>query len=219
MKRRPTRILLVDDHEIVRRGLRSLLQARPDWEICGEAKDGLSAVALARELRPNVVVIDISMPRMNGLEALIRIRKSVPDAAVIMLTVHDNEEMISRAIVAGAIACVSKTDEPRHLIAAIEAAVENRPYFTSDACGIMLDRVLAASRSTAGGRSESALTAREREIVRLLAEGLTNKKIAALLDLAVPTVQGYRTKIMRKLGVDSLADVVRYAIRTEMIEP
>jgi len=219
MKRSTTRILLVDDHEIVRRGLRSLLQARPDWEICGEAKDGLSAVELASELRPRVVVIDISMPRMNGLEALARIRKSVPEAAVVMLTVHDNEEMISRAIVAGAIACVSKTDEPRHLIAAIEAALENRPYFTSGACGIMLDRVLAASRSATGRPSEDPLTSREREIVRLLAEGLSNREIAAQLELAAPTVQGYRTKIMRKLGVDSLADVVRYAIRTEMIEP
>jgi DNA-binding NarL/FixJ family response regulator len=219
MRRPTTRILLVDDHEIVRRGLRALLQARPEWEICGEATDGVSAIGLASTLRPDVVVIDISMPRMNGLEALVRIRKSVPDAAVVMLTVHDNEEMISRAIVAGAIACVSKTDEPRHLIAAIEAAIENRPYFTSGACGIMLDRVLAAARATEGRRSESPLTQREREIVRLLAEGLGNKQIAALLDLAVPTVQGYRTKIMRKLGVASLADVVRYAIRTEMIDP
>jgi DNA-binding NarL/FixJ family response regulator len=214
MKRATTRILLADDHEIVRKGVRALLCDRSDWEICGEAADGLTALEVARESRPDVVILDISMPRMNGLEALERIRRAVPDAAVIMLTVHDDEHLFSRAIVAGAVGCISKLDAHKHIVGAVEAAAAKRPYFTTNVSEMMLERVL-----TAGTPSfENKLTPREREIVQLLAEGHSNKWIATCLDLAVATVQTYRTTVMRKLALGSLADIVRYAVRNKIIE-
>jgi DNA-binding NarL/FixJ family response regulator len=218
MKRPTARILLADDHEIVRRGVRALLSDHPNWEICAEAADGLSALEAARESRPDVAILDISMPRMNGLEALERMRRALPGIAVIMLSVHDDEHLISRAIVAGAVACLSKLDGSRHIVPAVEAAVAKRRYFTTNVSDMMLDRVLSAAEPRGMLAEDRKLTSREREIVQLLAEGLSNKAIATALNLAVPTVQTYRTTIMRKLGVGSVADIVRYAVRNKIIE-
>ena len=210
---RTVRILLADDHEIVRQGLRSLLQSRQGWSVIGEASNGAEAVEKAIELKPDVVVLDVGMPQLNGLDAIRRIRDALPQVEVLVLSVHDAEHVVRRALASGARAYLAKSDAGRDLVAAVEAALRHKPF---------LSPKLSQSEGFAPGNAETSvaeLTARERETAQLLAEGLGNKDIATQLDISVKTVETHRTNIMRKIGAHSLADVVRYAIRNGLAEP
>ena len=210
------RILLVDDHDVVRRGLRSLVEAQVDWKVCGEAATGREAVQKAGRLKPNVVIMDITLPELNGLEATRQIRKATPETQVLILTVHESEELLAEALRAGAHACMLKSDAGRELVSAIEALTQGKPFFTSKVAGILLSRQM-------GGPSKRLdvvrpqLSAREREVIQLLAEGKSNKEVAALLNLSVKTVQTHRANISRKLNLHSLGQLIHYAIRNGIV--
>jgi DNA-binding NarL/FixJ family response regulator len=208
-------ILLVDDHEVVRRGMCALLGVHDGWEIVGEAADGRTAVRLAREIRPDVVVMDVGMPELNGFEATRQILKADPQAEVLILSMHDGEQTVREVIAAGARGYVLKSDAGRQLVAAVRALAEHRPYFTSEIAA----KVYAESRSQPGrGRPRSiGLTRREREVVQLLAEGHNNREVAARLERSVKTIETHRARIMRKVGATSLAELVRYAIREGIV--
>lgn len=214
------RILLADDHDVVRQGLRALLESRDGWEVCGEAATGREAVALTKRLKPDLVVLDISMPELNGLEAARHILRAVPRVEVLMLTMHESEEMAREALAAGVRGYVLKSDAARQLLAAVEALAEHKPYFTPRVSQMVLNGYMRASEAAKPGRlSRSLLTSRERELVQLLAEGRSNKEAAASLGISVKTVETHRGNVMRKLGMHSVADLVHYAIRNKMIEP
>jgi DNA-binding NarL/FixJ family response regulator len=211
------RILLVDDHEIVRKGLKSVLEARKDWEIVGEATTGREAVEMVEELKPDVVVMDISMPELNGLEAVRQIVKIAPRTEVLVLTMHESEDLVREVLEAGARGYLLKSDASRQLISAVEALRIHKPYLTSRVNEVVLTGYLGGKPlkgETSGGR----LTPREREIVQLLAEGLTNKEIANTLNISVKTAETHRTNIMRKLDLHSVSELVRYAVRNHIIE-
>jgi DNA-binding NarL/FixJ family response regulator len=211
------RILLVDDHEIVRKGLKSVLETRQDWEMVGEATTGREAVKMVADLKPDVVVMDISMPELNGLEAVRQIVKIAPRTEVLVLTMHESEDLVREVLEAGARGYLLKSDASRHLISAIEALRIHKPYLTSKVNEVILMGYLGGKPpkgETSGGR----LTPREREIVQLLAEGLTNKEIASTLHISVKTAETHRTNIMRKLDLHSVSELVRYAVRNHIIE-
>jgi DNA-binding NarL/FixJ family response regulator len=212
------RILLADDHDVVRRGLRGLLEAQPGWQVCGEARTGREAVALAERLRPDVAVLDLSMPDLNGLEATRRIRKDRPETEVLVFTMHQTEQLMREALLAGARGYLLKSDAAERLVAAVSTLAGHRPYFSSQVSEVLLD-AFVRNTVTAGEGVGDTLTAREREIVQLLAEGRGNKEVADELAISVKTVETHRAAIMRKLGIGSLADLVRYAIRNQLIEP
>ena len=213
-----TRILLVDDHEIVRRGLRFLLQTREDFEICGEAVDGRAAVELTRSSKPDVVVMDVTMPLLNGIEAARQIRRAVPKAAIIILSMHESEDVISDVINAGVHGYVSKSDAGRDLIAGIDAVRDGRTFFTgriAAAAKRLLEARNGAPRAARGGAG--TITPREREVLQLLAEGHSNKSVAHALGISVKTAETHRARVMRKLQFDSVADLVRYALRNRIV--
>lgn len=213
-----TRILLADDHEFVRKGLRTVIQDRDDWEICGEAENGREAVAMADELVPDIVVLDISMPELNGLDAARQILNNHPEIEVLILTMHDSEELIKQVLAAGARGYMLKSDASRKLVAAIDALRRHEPYLTSEANEVVLRGYLDGVEPLKG-EGPGELTSREREIVQLLAEGSTSKEVAAKLDISVKTVETHRANIMRKLDLHSVTEIVRYAIRNNIIEP
>jgi DNA-binding NarL/FixJ family response regulator len=211
------RILLVDDHEIIRKGLRSVVEARKDWEIVGEATTGRDAVRKVEELKPDVVVMDISMPELNGLEAVRQIVKIAPRTEVLVLTMHESEDLVREVLEAGARGYLLKSDASRQLIGAIDALRVHKPFLTSKVNEVVLMGYLGGKPlkgETSGGR----LTPREREIVQLLAEGMTNKEVATTLGISVKTAETHRTNIMRKLDLHSISELVRYAVRNHIIE-
>jgi DNA-binding NarL/FixJ family response regulator len=215
------RILVADDHEIVRQGLRALLEAQPGWQVVAEAVDGREALDKAKRLRPDVVVLDVSMPNLNGLEATRQIRKALPETEVLILTMHDSEQLVREVLEAGARGYVLKSDAGRELVTAVESVRKSKPYFTSRVSEIVLDGYLHA-----GGRADAfnvprtvRLSPREREIVQLLAEGKSNKEVAVALRISVKTAETHRTNLMRKLDLHSISELVRYAIRNKMVEP
>jgi DNA-binding NarL/FixJ family response regulator len=206
------RILIADDHALVRQGLRSVLEAQEGWTVCCEAEDGRSAVKLGLELKPDVFLIDVTMPELNGLDATRQIRRERPDAAILILTMHESDQLCSDLMRAGARGYILKSDSPRQLLAAVEAVASGKQFFTP---------LAATSRDLSLGttaRTPARLSAREREIVQLLAEGRTNKEIATLLGIAFKTVDAHRTNIMKRLNMHSVAEVVRYAIRERIIQ-
>lgn len=215
-KFRKTRILLVDDHELVRRGLRALLEAGEKHEICGEAKDGREAVEKARQLKPDVVVLDICMPELNGLEAAREIRKTAQHTEVLALTMSDSEQLAQDLLKAGVRGYVLKSDAGRDLMTGVESLRQHRPFFTSKIAKMVLEGYLKAI--TAGEAASVNLTNRERHIVQLLAEGKSNKDIADILSITVKTAETHRANIMEKLNLHSIGQLVRYAIRNEIIE-
>ncbi len=210
------RILLADDHDVVRQGLRKMLEAHQGWEVCAEATNGREAVKLAVELKPEVAVLDLSMPEMNGLEATRQIKKEQPGTEVLIFTMHETEQLIRDVLAAGARGYVLKSDGGRQLVEAVEALSRHKPFFTARASEALLQNFL---KSMSGTGKESVLTNREREIVQLLAEGKGNKEAAAALCISVKTVETHRATIMRKLGINSIVELVHYAIRNQMVEP
>lgn len=213
-----TTILLADDHEIVRKGLRTILASRDDFEIVGEATNGREAVHLVHELKPDVVVMDISMPELNGLEAVRQITSQAPGTEVLVLTMHESEELIGEMLEAGARGYVLKSDTARQLLPAIDTLRRHKPFFTPKASEVVLDGYLDEKKRLRG-EPKRQLTSREREIVQLLAEGKSNKEVAARLHISVKTAETHRTNIMRKLGLHSVTELVLYAVRNHIIEP
>jgi DNA-binding NarL/FixJ family response regulator len=212
------RILVADDHELVRRGVRSLLESQPGWEVCGEAANGRQAVAEARRLQPDLVVMDIGMPVLNGLEAIRQIKAERPGVECLVLTLHESEQVVHEVLTAGAHAYVLKSDTGDRLITAVRALQEHSAFFTPHVEAIVLAGYLRP-RETAvtNERSPSRLTAREREVVQLLAEGKSNKEVATALGVSVRTAETHRTNIMRKLELHSISELVRYAIRNGIV--
>jgi DNA-binding NarL/FixJ family response regulator len=210
---------LADDHEIVRRGLKELLEEHSGWTVCAEASNGREAVELAVQTRPQVAVLDFSMPELNGLEAARRIRQLAPETEVLIFTMHESEELIREVLAAGARGYLLKSEAARHLIAAVETLSRHLPYFSGRVSAVVLEGFLKGQPARMPSTSMERLTSREREVVQLLAEGHSNKAIASRLDLSVKTVETHRASIMRKLELTSLADVVRFAVRNHIIQP
>lgn len=209
------RILVADDHEVVRQGLRRLLEARPGWEVCGEAGTGREAVEKAKNLKPDIVVLDYSMPGLNGTEAARQIVEGAPRTEVLILTMHGSEQLIRSALEAGARGYVLKSDASRDLISAVHALAEHKSFLSSSASGAILETYL---RTPANPAPQEGLTPREREIVQLVAEGRSNKEIATTLKISTKTVEAHRGNIMHKLHLSSVSELVRFAIRNNIIE-
>jgi DNA-binding NarL/FixJ family response regulator len=207
------RILIADDHALVRRGLRSVLEARTGWTVCGEAQNGREAVKLGLKLRPDIFLLDVTMPELNGLDATRQICRALPTASILILTMHESEELCGEAMQAGARGCVLKSDSPRQLLEAVETVAAGRKYFPRPPAPRSVGQ-----RSSGDGAGPPRLSAREREIVQLLAEGHTSKEIASRLGIAFKTVDAHRTNIMRRLNVHAVADLVRYAVRERIIQ-
>jgi DNA-binding NarL/FixJ family response regulator len=211
------KILIADDHDVMRRGIRQLLETHAGWEICAEAGNGREAVELAAKLKPQVAILDIGMPELNGIEAARAIKKASPRTEILIFTMHDTEQLVYEVLNAGALGYVLKSDASRHLINAVEALAQHKPFFTSDVAATILNGYLKNAGSEA--LPSSALTPREREVIQLLAEGKSNKEVADALGISVKTAETHRAAIMRKLELDSVADLVRYAIRNDIIQP
>jgi DNA-binding NarL/FixJ family response regulator len=214
------RILLADDHDVVRRGLIALLASRQDWRVVGEASNGREAVSLAIKLKPNIAIMDLQMPELNGLEATRQIRKEVPETEVLVFSMYESEQFVRDLLTAGARGYVLKSDVAEQLLEAVEKVGQRKSYFTSDVAERVLQGYLKREEQSAGnGSASSILTPREREIVQLLAEARTNKEVATKLGIAVKTVETHRASIMRKLGISSIVDLVHWAIRNGLTSP
>lgn len=211
------RILLADDHDVVRRGLKELLEEQVGWHVCAEAASGREAVERAVQTRPQVAVIDFSMPDLNGIEATRRIREMAPDTEILIFTMHESEELIRAALLAGARGYLLKSEASRQLIPAVESLAKHKPYFSGRVSEVVLEGFLKEGQ-TAPAMASDRLSSREREIVQLLAEGRSNKEIARDLALSVKTVETHRSSVMRKLGISSLAELVRWAVRNRIVE-
>jgi DNA-binding NarL/FixJ family response regulator len=210
------RILIADDHAAIREGIRSLLASHPNWQIVGEASDGHEALRLARQLQPDITILDYSLPLMNGLELTRTIKRELPRTEILIYTMHDREELLVDILRAGARGYVLKSDTGSHLVAAIEALSLRKPYFSSEISETLLDHFVDSCRPEG---NISSLTSREREIVQLIAEGKINKQIAHILDISVKTVETHRATAMHKLKLRSTAELVRYAVRNNIVEP
>jgi DNA-binding NarL/FixJ family response regulator len=207
------RILIADDHDVVRSGLRAILEAEHGLEVVGEASTGREAIDQALLLKPDVVIMDYSLPLMNGIEVTRNIRARVPGAEVLIFTMHDTDELIRDALEAGARGFLLKSDARRFLIAAVESLAAHKPFFTSKVSDTLLASFLSSGRDT-----YSVLSDREKSVVQLIAEGLTNKRIADVLSISIKTVETHRASAMRKLKIDSTATLIRYAIKNKMVE-
>lgn len=216
------RILVADDHEVARRGIRSLLESHPGWDVCAEAKDGRDAVELATSTKPDLVLLDIGMPNLNGLEAARQILATSPNVAILILTMHDSDNVIREVLRAGARGFLLKSDAGRDLVAAVEALESQKTFFTPRVSQMVLDGFLNREKKRSeiedvANPSGDLLTAREREVIQLLAEGRTSKEVAVTLNLSVKTAETHRTNLMRKLGLHSVADLTRYAVRNGIV--
>jgi DNA-binding NarL/FixJ family response regulator len=212
------RVLVADDHEIVRKGVCALIMSHPGWEICGEACDGREAVRKVAQLKPDVVILDIGMPSLNGLEATRQILHHNPRQKILILSITESQQTIQEVLTAGARAYVSKSDAAKDLIIAVEELQQDRPYFNSQVGQMVLDGFLNARHQTLSKPATSNLTSREREIVQLLAEGKSTKEIALTLGLSVKTAETHRSNLMRKLGLHSVGEVVLYAVRNNIVQ-
>src|SRR5437762_1911126 len=210
------RIMIVDDHAVVRRGVRALLESHPGWEVSGEATTGREALDLARRLQPDIVVMDLSLPELNGLDATRQILKESPRTEVLVLTMHQSEELARNALQAGARGYVLKSDADQNLIAAVESLRQHKPFLTSAVTEFVLDDYV--QRVAAVDAGQLAVTPRERQIIQLLAEGNSNKESAVALGVSVKTIEAHRANVMRKLHLRSATDLVRYAIRNNIVQ-
>ena len=213
------RILVADDHEIVRRGTLSLLEGESDLEICGEAVNGRDALDQARATNPDIVILDIGMPSLNGLEAARQILKEFPQTKILILTVHESEQVVREVLDAGARGFILKSDAARDLVAAVDALRKNKTLFTSKVAEMVLDGFLLKGHNPLRGAiGKGRLTPREREVVQLLAEGKTTKEVASVLGLGFKTADTHRTNIMRKLGLGSLSELVLNAVCNGIVQ-
>lgn len=214
------RILIADDHEVARRGIRALLESHPGWEVCGEASDGRETVELAARMKPDLILLDIGMPNLNGLDAARQILAISPEVAILILTMHDSDQVVREVLRAGARGFLLKSDAGRDLVAAVEALQLQRTFFTTRVSQMVLDGYLDREKRQdgKGDFSRDVLTTREREVIQLLAEGKTSKEVAVTLNLSVKTAETHRTNLMRKLDLHSVADLTRYAVRNGIVQ-
>ncbi len=213
------RVLVADDHSVVRAGLRSLIESRPGWQVCAEAANGREAVDKAAKLKPDIAVLDVSMPVLNGVEATRQLRKHSPETEVLILTMHDADQMVQQLVEAGCRGYILKDDADRNLLAALDSLRRHKPFFSSRvAAGAAGFNQTGADLSRAPRRARGRLTQREREIVQLLAEGKSNKEVAGVLGISVRTAETHRSNIMLKLDIHSVVDLVRYAVRNRIVE-
>jgi DNA-binding NarL/FixJ family response regulator len=212
------RILVADDHAVVRRGVRTLLESQPGWIVAAEATTGREAVLLARDLQPDVVVLDLSLPELNGLDTTRRIVKEVPRTEVLVLTMHCSEELVRQVLTAGARGYVLKSDADECLVRAVDSLRQHKPFLAPGVTQLVLEDYVRGTDARASSTPRVSVTAREREIVQLLAEGRSNKEVAATLNLSTKTVEAHRANVMRKLRLRSVSDLVRYAVRNGLVE-
>lgn len=210
-------LLVADDHEIVRRGIRAVIREQSEWQIVAEAKDGRDAVTKAAEFQPDVAILDITMPSLNGLDAAKQIAKLSPHTKILILTVHESDQLIRQALDAGASGYIFKTDASFDLIIAVKALLSAKAFFTPKVSQMVLNGYLG-KRPTASGDEHLQITGREREIVQLLAEGKHSKEVADVLNITVKTVESHRSNILRKLHFHSVTQLVRYAVRNHIVE-
>ena len=212
------RILIADDHPLIRQGTRGVIVQEPGWEVCGQASNGRDAVAQAVALRPDVVLLDMTMPELNGLDAAIRIKRELPETEIAMLSSYGSEDLIRSAFEAGVKSFIVKTETEEFLVDAVKALASHKPFLTPRVSNVLFSSFLEpAGRDQA--QPEGPLTAREREVVQLVAEGKTSKEVAGALDISLRTVENHRAHILRKLNLHTSADMARYAVRNKMIEP
>ncbi len=210
-------LLVADDHEVVRRGIRALIQEQPGWRIAAEANDGRDAVTKANQFQPDVAILDITMPSLNGLDAAKQIAELSPRTKILILTIHESDQLSCKALAAGARGYILKSDAAFDLIAAITSLLSNKTFFTPKVAQMVLNGYLG-NGPTASENTPSQITPREREIVHLLAEGKNSRKVAAILGVSVKTVETHRANILRKLHCHSVTDLVRYAVRNHIVE-
>ena len=209
-------ILIADDHAVVRRGLRALLETKPRWKVICEADNGRDAVVNTTKLHPDVAILDISMPELNGLDAAAQILKASPKTRILILTMHAAEELIQKTLVAGASGYILKTDAEKDLITAVEALLHRKTFFTYAASQVVMSNLRRGGGGKPVPTDENRLSGREREIVQLLAEGKSNKEVAAQLNISIRTVENHRAKVMEKLNLNSFSELVKYAIRNKI---
>ena len=208
------RVMVVDDHLVVRRGIISIIQGDRDWVVCAEAGDGVEAIRMAREAKPDVAVVDISMPMLSGIDVAIELKKILPEIEILIVAMHEGEQFITDALNAGARGYILKNETEDEWMMALRALARHQPYFSSKISEVLLREYLDNDRS--GGSVQ--LTPRERQIVKLVAEGYSNKRIGNLLDISIKTVETHRTSAMRKTGAGSAADLTVYAARNGLID-
>lgn len=214
------RLLIVDDHDVVRQGMRGLLAPHPGWKIVGEASSGREAICLAQQLRPDIVILDITLPEINGFDVCRQIRKRHTEVEVLVVTMHDSERVFREALDAGARGYIVKTDAVRHLVSAVAALSMHTPFFPSAIAQLLFEEYLRADRQPKRGYTRRGkLTTREREIVQQVAEGKTNREIGSLLGISTRTVEKHRANVMEQLGLRSSSELVRYAIKNKLIRP
>jgi DNA-binding NarL/FixJ family response regulator len=213
------RILIADDHQLFRDGVRALLQSHAGWEICGEASTGREAVAKTIELRPDVIILDISMPDLNGVDAARRIRMASKNTEILILSVHYSDQLIREIIDAGALGYVLKSDSDHDLLLAVESLARHKPFFTSKATEGNNCEFNMGEPVTKVPELDNRVTSREREIIQLIAEGNRGNEIASSLGISVKTVEAHRSNVMRKLEMHNISQLVRYAVRNQIIEP
>lgn len=211
------RVLLADDHGIVRRGLRSLIESQSGLEIVGEASDGLEALRLCAEFRPDILILDVAMPKMNGIEVASRVQKLDRPPRVIVLSMHTDESYIIRALAAGARGYLLKDATDEDLLPAIRSVVSGKPYFSPAVTAVLMEDYVRQLQARGLTDTYHLLTSREREVLQLLAEGRSNKEVATLLDLGVSTVETHRANLMQKLNLHNTAEIVLYAVRKGII--
>jgi DNA-binding NarL/FixJ family response regulator len=209
----PVRILIVDDHPVVRKGLRAMLEGRRGWRVCAEASNGREAIQKARATKPDVAVVDIGMPGLGGMEATRQIRKVSPETEVLILSAHGSEKLARELVDAGARGYLLKEDADEDLLAAVEALRRGKEFFSPK----VAEWVSRDRRAQLAKAPRNALTPRQRETVQLLAEGKSNKEVAATLGISIKTVEAHRANIMMKLNLHSVTELVHYAIRNEIV--
>jgi DNA-binding NarL/FixJ family response regulator len=210
-------LLIADDYEVVRQGLRALIEEQPGWQVVAEATDGSDAVAKATEVQPDVAILDITMPLLNGIDATKQIATASPRTKVLILTIHESDQLSRKAIEAGARGYMFKTDAAFDLISAVNSLLINKTFFTPKVAQMVLNGYLGKGLK-AGDDESLRITAREREIVQLLAEGKHSSEVATVLDLSIKTVETHRSNILRKLHCHSVTELVRYAVRNHIVE-
>ena len=215
---KPVRVLIADDHEMIRVGARALMERDPELEVCGEASNGIEAAAMAEKLQPDILIVDLSMPELNGLDVIRKIKRTSRRTEFLVLSAHAPDELVHKIFEAGARAYINKADAADQLIPAIKTLAQHKPFITPHVSELLFHRFFAADQAKNAGTGEEALTAREREIVQLLAEGKSNKEVSEKLGISVKTTETHRASVMRKLHLANFSDLVRFAIRNKMIE-
>lgn len=213
------RIMIADDHDLVRRGLKIILESHPGWNVCAEARSGREAVSMAEQFQPDIAIMDISMPELNGIEAARKIKKLLPNTEMLILSMHHTDQLVREIVGAGAKGYIIKSDSDGQLVAAVEALALHKPFCTPCATEIMLESIRSMrSESKVQQPVRNRLTPREREIIQLLSEGKSSKEVAVTLGISVKTSETHRANLMRKLEIHSVSQLVRYAVRNQIVE-